>query len=103
MYEGIATGTEPEVELNKEFNPAVGLAPDTLLAAVDKGLLSKRFVFDEFVRRGLVADWADWEEMVATIRNETRETTTAPVGSLFKGLSENLNREIAAEAAGGAQ
>ncbi len=72
MYEDIEIGDEPELKINTEFQPGMGLEPQILVQAVEKGIIPKQVAFDEFKRRGLVSDVYDWEDVKAMIEDDTR-------------------------------
>lgn len=78
MFEGIETGSEPEVELNIELQPGLGLDPSLLITAFEKGLLPRQVVFDEFKRRGMISDVLDWEDVLGMLQREDVGPTQMP-------------------------
>ena len=78
MYEGIEVGKEPEVKLPVDFQPGMGMEPRTLIEAVEKLILPKQIVFDEFRRRGLVSESYDWEEVLGMMQREAVGPTEMP-------------------------
>jgi len=70
MYEGIEAGEEPEVNLPVDFQPGMGLEPQMLITAVERGIISKQVAFDEFRRRGLIAESYLWEDVLAMLSRE---------------------------------
>lgn len=62
----------PSVTVNTEYHMLTGVDPATILLAVDKGVVSKRMAFEEFKRRGLIRDDADFEDAKADMADEQR-------------------------------
>ncbi len=90
MYEGIETGDEPELKVNTEFQPGLGLEPAVLISAVEKGIIPRQVAFDEFKRRGLVSDVYDWEDVKSMIEDDTR---SAPGPEGIPGLADMMGGE----------
>jgi hypothetical protein len=89
MYEQMDVGGEPEVEVNTDFQPGLGLAPAEIIQAVERGLIPKQMAVEEFQRRGLVSDVYDWVEISAMIANEAR-LEPGPTGAGLTGLADRL-------------
>ena len=88
MYEGLEVGTEPEIKINTEFQPGLGLEPQILITAVERGILPRQIAFEEFIRRGLISDTNDWQDAKAMIADDAR-IDFGPAGSI-SGLAERL-------------
>ena len=88
MFENMQPGSEPELTVNTDFQPGMGLTPEQIFMAVDKLLMSKEMAFDEFKRRGLYAEHWDWNDVKAMISDDQR-TEIGPAGNL-SGLAERL-------------
>jgi hypothetical protein len=89
MYEQMDVGGEPEIEVNTDFQPGLGLAPAEIIQAVDRKLIPKQIAIEEFQRRGLVSDVYDWVEISAMIANEAR-LEPGPTGAGLTGLADRL-------------
>jgi len=89
MYEGIEVGEEPEVKINTEFQPGFGLEPQTLILAVERGILPKSVAFDEFRRRGLISDSWEWEDVQALLDREQVASTGIQPGGTALGLLQS--------------
>jgi hypothetical protein len=82
----------PEMMLNTEFHPLAMFSPDVLINAATAGIFSKRLVFQEFKRRGLMGGSETWEDVVSQISEQT--TMGGPTG-FGSPLSTFLNRNAA--------
>ena len=78
QFEGIEYGDEPEVKINLEFQSGMGLEPQVIITAVDRGIIPKQVAFDEFKRRGLISDSYEWEDVMAMLSNENVGPATLP-------------------------
>jgi hypothetical protein len=70
MYENMEDGAEPEIVINTEFQPGIGLEPSMLMQAVEKAVISRQIALEEFQRRGLVADTYDWQDVLGMLQSE---------------------------------
>jgi hypothetical protein len=62
----------PGVMVNTEFVSLAAFEPQVLVMAVEKGILPRAMAFEEFRRRGLLRDDADWAEAEALFTAESR-------------------------------
>ena len=92
LYEGVEAGEEPEIKLPVDFQPGMGLEPQTLITAVERGIIPKQIAFEEFQRRGLVAENYSWQDVLATLQREDVGPTQMP-GSPLDFLQTAANRE----------
>lgn len=70
MYEGVEAGEEPEVRLPVDFQPGMGLEPQALITAVERGIIPRQIAFEEFKRRGLISESYLWEDVMAMLGRE---------------------------------
>ena len=82
QFEGMEYGTESELKINLEFQPGMGLEPQAIILAVERGILPKQVAFDEFKRRGLISDSYDWEDVVGMMDREQVASTAMPAGEV---------------------
>lgn len=84
----------PEMTLNTEFHPLTMFSPDVLINAANAGIFSKRQIYQEFQRRGLIGSTETWDDVVAQISEQG--TMGGPSG-FSSPLSTFLNRNNAAQ------
>lgn len=87
-----------ELKINKNFMTSAIAATDSavLISAVEKLILSKEVVFREFVRRGLVDENTEWEDVVAQIEKEAQSSPGNEVAAFLGGgflTSPNENEQ----------
>lgn len=87
MWMGIEDGQEPTVDINTDFNPAVGMAPEIMMKAIEMGVLSREQVHQELKRRGLISENWDWQDVKAMIEDDSR--FAGPAGALM-GLADQF-------------
>ena len=87
MWMGLDVGQEPLINVNTEFNPAFGMAPEMMLRAVEMMVLSRQQVHEELKRRGLIGENWDWQDVKAMIEDDTR--FAGPEGALT-GLADQF-------------
>jgi hypothetical protein len=87
MWMGIEDGQEPIVDINTDFNPAVGMAPEMMMKAIEMGVLSREQVHQELKRRGLIGENWDWQDVKAMIEDDSR--FAGPAGALT-GLADQF-------------
>jgi len=87
MWMGLEVGQEPLINVNTEFNPAFGMAPEMMLRAVEMMVLSRQQVHEELKRRGLIGENWDWQDVKAMIEDDTR--FAGPAGALT-GLADQF-------------
>jgi hypothetical protein len=92
VCEMLGISNPPEMTLNTEFHPLAMFSPDVLINAATAGIFSKRLVFQEFKRRGLMGGSETWEDVVSQISEQT--TMGGPTG-FGSPLSTFLNRNAA--------
>lgn len=82
-------GTErPSVGVNVDYSLVLSdVDAQTLLTAEMQGILPKAMVFDEFKRRGLIPDSADWAEAKSLIEEQLR---SQPVAGSAQALANQL-------------
>ena len=68
----------PSVSVNTEFDVMLDdIESNTLMAAVQAGIIPKQLAFDEIKRRGLVRSGMDWEEAQAMMEQDARANRLA--------------------------
>ena len=68
----------PSVSVNTEFDVMLDdIESNTLMAAVQAGIIPKQLAFDEIKRRGLVRSEMDWEEAQAMMEQDARANRLA--------------------------
>ncbi|NJB67508.1 hypothetical protein GGQ74_001148 [Desulfobaculum xiamenense] len=72
-------------EVNTEFRMQDGLDADLLLKAEQQGVISTQVVFEEFKRRGLLADSWEWREIEASFQNRPGLGLAALAGTFLRG------------------
>ena len=79
VYVGMWLGQEPpSVSINTEFDVMLDdIEANTLMAAVQAGILPKQLAYDELKRRGLVRSEMDWEEAQAMMEQDARSSRLA--------------------------
>ena len=63
----------PSVSVNTEYHMLTGVDPATIIAATEKGIIPKEMAFNEFKRRGLLPDDADWQDAEAMFEAQNRQ------------------------------
>lgn len=63
----------PSVSVNTEYHMLTGVDPATIIAATEKGIIPKEMAFNEFKRRGLLPDDADWTDAEAMFEAQNRQ------------------------------
>jgi len=79
QWVGLPEDQAPRVTVNTEYHMLTGVDPTTILLAVDKGVVPKQLAFEEFKRRGLLQDDADWADAVKMFEDQNR-MGPGPVG-----------------------
>lgn len=79
VYVGMWLEQEPpSVTVNTEFDVMLDdIESNTLMAAVQAGIIPKQLAFDEIKRRGLVRSEMDWEEAQAMMEQDARSSRLA--------------------------
>lgn len=80
----------PSVSVNTEYHMLTGVDPATIIAATEKGIIPKEMAFNEFKRRGLLPDDADWQDAEAMFEAQNRQ-----------GVAVTPARQIASSILGG--
>ena len=94
MFEGLAAGEEPEVKLPVDFQPGMGLEPQTLITAVERGIIPKQIAFEEFQRRGLVAESYEWQDVQGMLsRDDVAPASLPPLSNSLGVLTSSSQRE----------
>jgi hypothetical protein len=91
VYVGMWLGQEPpSVSINTEFDVMLDdIESNTLMAAVQAGILPKQLAYEELKRRGLVRSEMDWEEAQAMMEQDARSARLAQptsAASIASGL-----------------
>lgn len=83
VYVGMWLEQEPtSVTVNTEFDVMLDdIESNTLMAAVQAGIIPKQLAFDEIKRRGLVRSEMDWEEAQAMMEQDARANRLAAPAS----------------------
>ncbi|HSW65277.1 MAG TPA: DUF4055 domain-containing protein [Dissulfurispiraceae bacterium] len=83
VYVGMWLEQEPpSVSVNTEFDVMLDdIESNTLMAAVQAGIIPRQLAFDEIKRRGLVRSEMDWEEAQAMMENDARSSRLAAPAS----------------------
>lgn len=72
----------PSVSISTEFGVMLDdIESNTLMAAVQAGIIPKKLAFDEIKRRGLVRSDMDWEEAQAMMEQDARSSRLAAPAS----------------------
>jgi len=78
----------PSLGVNVDYSLALSdVDAQTLLSAEQQGILPKSMVFDEFKRRGLIPDSADWAEAKTLIEEQLR---SQPVAGSAQALAAQM-------------
>jgi len=77
----------PSVSVNTEYHMLTGVDPATIIAATEKGIIPKEMAFNEFRRRGLLPDDADWTDAEAMFEAQNRQgAAVTPARSIAQSL-----------------